>query len=1102
MADRTVRAIVELNMSNFVTPAKQGEDALNRLAAAGDKASAAARKVGDAADKAAAGAGKQATESGKAADASSRVADAYGKAGAANARYAAEAGKSADASAKQGAAAEKAASATKSAGDATADMGGKSEGARARLMGLHDTLRGTSSESVKVEESAHRIGMAMVAMSAAVVGAGVVIAKTYADYDAAMSKVASTGAEAKAAMGALREASMAHADLGFTATQAAEGEEALLKAGLGVTDVVHGGLRGALALASAGEMSVGDAAETASMAMTQFKLEGKDVAHIADLLAAGAGKAQGDVKDLAMGMKQGGLVASQFGISIEETVGTMSAFASAGLLGSDAGTSFKTMLLKLASPAKEAQGVMDQLGIEMYDANGKFIGVAGAADQLRKGMSKLTDAERQNALATIFGTDAIRAASILYEQGGSGIREWTKAVDDSGYAAAMAADKTNNLQGDLNKFKAAMEKSIIQGGGGLNSALRDMVQGATSLVGVLDKIPAGVTLGFAGTAAALAGTVASVSAAVKAFEAFRDAKRVIDELKDAFPGLANQLEGLGGRAFKSGALIAAGLVAATEALHAMQRQTDEAVASMARGDEMGAALRQMGEGAKEVAVEMTGLTQSTATGANALDKFFTTANYNFGTMSHSMVSGVDSLSSAMSALHREASASGFDKGFADMVGGIFGVKTPLQELTAMFGQIDGELMKLGSSAERSTAFAKIAEQAHAAKVSDEELLAVMPKMSEEFVKTATDLGLQGDKFKGTSLSAAEYVDWMGGKVPPAVQAAVDATGQHKEVIDQDALSVTQLRQRLQELTDQVVGHAKNLVAASSAESNFYAAIDKATAATLANKQGHIEAAGGLDYHTEAGRRNHATLDGLITSTGQFIKVMHEQGKNVEEVRAKLDEGKEAYIRTAVAMGAPEEEARRLANEIFKIPTEHDTKITTHADLSGVNSALAGINSVQDKQVIIRTLHEDVYSSVHSGSGERGPRETLAYGGPVGGYSWHDRADNIPAMLTAGEFVLDRPAVRRVGLSKLFDLLAGRADVVPRRAYAYGGHVTPAPAPARPTILQRAQGYAYGGPVAAAGVAPTFVFSPQVSEHLSLLRQWQQFTQEAERWIAV
>ena len=97
----------------------------------------------------------------------------------------------------------------------------------------------------------------------------------------------------------------------------------------------------ALSLAAAGQLGVAEAASIAAIAVKQFNLEGSDVPHVADLLAAGAGKAVGDVRDLSAALGQAGLVANGAGQSIEATTGVLAAFADAGLLGSDAGTSLK-----------------------------------------------------------------------------------------------------------------------------------------------------------------------------------------------------------------------------------------------------------------------------------------------------------------------------------------------------------------------------------------------------------------------------------------------------------------------------------------------------------------------------------------------------------------------------------------------------------------------------------------------------------------------------------------------------------------------------------------------------------------------------------------
>lgn len=359
------------------------------------------------------------------------------------------------------------------------------------------------------------------------VGIGLAV-KKFAEFDKEMSNVKAATGETAGNMDLLREAALkAGKDTSFSATEAAQGIEALAKAGISAKNILTGGLTGALSLAAAGQISVADASETAATALTQFKLQGKDIPHIADLLAAGAGKAQGDVSDMAAALKQGGLVASDFGLSIEETTGTLAAFASAGLIGSDAGTSFKTMLLALASPSKQAAEVMKQLGINAYDAQGAFIGIAPLADQLKMKLSGLSQEQRNAALSTIFGTDAIRAASVLYDQGGKGIVDWTTKVNDTGYAATQAATKMDNLSGDLERLRGSFDTALIQGGSGANDVLRGLVQAADGAVSAFSSLPDAVTGVATGLAAVVAvgglaagGTLKAASAAGQLKEAW------------------------------------------------------------------------------------------------------------------------------------------------------------------------------------------------------------------------------------------------------------------------------------------------------------------------------------------------------------------------------------------------------------------------------------------------------------------------------------------------------------------------------------------------------------------------------------------------------
>ena len=103
----------------------------------------------------------------------------------------------------------------------------------------------------------------------------------------------------------------------------------------------------------------------------------------------GANKAQGGVLDLGQCVEAvGPRRVPQTGLTIEETTAGLTAFAKAGLIGSDAGTSFKTMLQRLSAPSGQAQDLMQKLGISAYDAQGNFVGLANVAGQLQNELQR------------------------------------------------------------------------------------------------------------------------------------------------------------------------------------------------------------------------------------------------------------------------------------------------------------------------------------------------------------------------------------------------------------------------------------------------------------------------------------------------------------------------------------------------------------------------------------------------------------------------------------------------------------------------------------------------------------------------------------------
>lgn len=372
------------------------------------------------------------------------------------------------------------------------------------------TARSVASGMENTGRKSALIASGLTAAGLAAAAFGVASIKMAADFDQQMSTVQANTGATSAQMDQLRAAAIeAGASTVYSASDSADAINDLGKAGMSVTDILTGGLTGALNLAASDGMAVGDAAEYMANALSMFHLKGSQASQVADTLAAGAGKAVGNVSDFGEALNNCGAQANSFGMNIQETTGVLALFAQNGTIGAEAGTQLNSMLMKLAAPSTEAANTMKELGISAYDAQGHFVGMANFAGQLQKAEKNLTDEQRNQANATIFGSYAIKAANYLYEAGESGVNKWTKAVSESGYAAEQAAAKNNNLKGDLENLGGSMESLMISVGEGAQGPLRKMVQGLDTLVDAFAGLPSGAQQTFV-VMASLAGVFGAV----------------------------------------------------------------------------------------------------------------------------------------------------------------------------------------------------------------------------------------------------------------------------------------------------------------------------------------------------------------------------------------------------------------------------------------------------------------------------------------------------------------------------------------------------------------------------------------------------------------
>ena len=315
-------------------------------------------------------------------------------------------------------------------------------------------------------------------------------------------------------------------DTAFSAQEGAQAISELSKAGVTVPDILNGAAMATANLAAAAGTDMPRAAEIMSNAMNMFKISGEDSARVADVLAAGANTSAASINDLALGFSQAGPSAVALGLSLEDVTAALALFADRGLSGSDAGTSLKTMLASLTpatKPAKEAFAelglVTEESGNAFFDAQGNFVGMEQASVILYDALKDLTDQQRAQALETIFGSDASRAAELMFqaqksaaEGTGKGYEDYRKAVEASGQATDVAEAKMAGMNGAIEALRGSIETAQIVIGTTFVGAVEFAADALSSIVNVFLNLPGPVQTAIAGVAAGAAAFLAVGSA--------------------------------------------------------------------------------------------------------------------------------------------------------------------------------------------------------------------------------------------------------------------------------------------------------------------------------------------------------------------------------------------------------------------------------------------------------------------------------------------------------------------------------------------------------------------------------------------------------------
>ncbi|MFE7780626.1 phage tail tape measure protein [Streptomyces nigrescens] len=243
-----------------------------------------------------------------------------------------------------------------------------------------------------------------------------------------------------------------------TAADAAEGMVELSRAGFRADQSIDA-VRASLQLASAAGVDASSSARYMGDIMDQYGLSADHASQASDTLAATANNASGSITDIYYSMRYAGPVANALGINLQDTAAAVGMLGKSGLLGQTAGTSLRGIFANLAAPTPQMKGALKELGIEAWDAQGRFRGLRTVIDGLSKAEHSMSEKDFTANVVKAFGKPGLSGANALAHQGPESFDALSIAVRQTGAAASITASRGQGLAGAMTQLRTQAKQT-------------------------------------------------------------------------------------------------------------------------------------------------------------------------------------------------------------------------------------------------------------------------------------------------------------------------------------------------------------------------------------------------------------------------------------------------------------------------------------------------------------------------------------------------------------------------------------------------------------------------------------------------------------------
>ena len=307
----------------------------------------------------------------------------------------------------------------------------------------------------KVAGTLAKVGTAIAGLGTAVGGYAI---KVGGDFEAGMSKVQAISGATGEDMEKLSElAKQMGKTTKFSASEAAEGYQYMAMAGWKTEDMLAG-LPGIMNLAAASGESLATTSDIVTDVLTAMGKSAGDAGTFANVLASASSNSNTNVSMMGETFKYVAPLAGALGFNIEDLSQAIGLMANSGIKASQAGTSLRSILTRMASPTDEVEAAMAKYGITIADSDGKMRSLSDIMQNLRESLGGLSEQEQTAAASAIGGQEAMSGLLAIVNASQEDYDKLAGAIANSTDAAEnMANTMQDNLQGKLVILKSALE---------------------------------------------------------------------------------------------------------------------------------------------------------------------------------------------------------------------------------------------------------------------------------------------------------------------------------------------------------------------------------------------------------------------------------------------------------------------------------------------------------------------------------------------------------------------------------------------------------------------------------------------------------------------